>query len=116
MSETHNLTERIRPWVDAALDRFAPNEQVAWDTSLVPIPSGGVTLMVATWMSSAVLGEILSVGSTVADVLRLGTDEEAVTELVRTQLEQLRTLRSQALTAAVTPNGSGPQGSLIVGP
>jgi hypothetical protein len=112
-SETRRVSARMAGWVDEALERLAPGEDIAWETGLVPNGTG-LTVVLVLWTPSPVLGELVLTYTALADPVRNPQDQSLVDDLVRSLVEQLRHASSEALKRGLeqlpaphTANGSG---------
>lgn len=106
MGESRNITDRIRPWVENVIDKHGQGDVLAWEASIAPA-NGGLMLLVAMWMPSPVLGELLSVAVGVPDPLRMSANQVGVEGVVHRLIEQLRTLRSKVLDGTAKADGNG---------
>jgi hypothetical protein len=105
---TRNITATMTPWVEAALTRFAPGEDLRWETAVLAgqQAGSGVLLGLVMFGPSPVLGQTIATLAAFSDPLRGPQDETAVTEVVRNLVEQLRQTASAALSADLAPHGA----------
>ena len=113
-----NITAKIEPWMQAAIDKYGQGESIGWETALMPGQQGEPMFLVFIWFPGAVLGYTLNGSFHIADVL--GVTEAFIDEAMRQGLEALRQARSsqiqqQAPTAAPAPaRGSQTASGLLI--
>lgn len=110
----HGLTERIGPWINAAIDNHAQGEKVGWETGLLPGPNGEALFTVFLWFPGAVLGTSLNGSFQIADPMGLTEDE--LDKIMVEFLRQLREARSQQIEkrSGQSTNGHSPRSGLIL--
>lgn len=100
----HSLTEKIGPWVDAAIDKHGQGENIVWASSLTPDQGRNPTFTITVWFPGGILGSTLLGSFQVNDPL--GATEEKVSEVMAEFLRQLRENRSRQI--AESGNGHRP--------
>lgn len=97
---TESITEQVRAAVGDAVERYALGDDVEWDVVPAFNPDdGGLFYVLAYVMPSPILGQFLT---TAARLNAGGWSTTMVDMLVTRGLEQLRSMRTQQLSA---PNG-----------
>lgn len=112
MPESRRITERIGPWIDAAIERHGQGEEICWETTIGPGPDGAPATMVLLWFPGAVLGTVIN-GSIGLHAPHLLTEAEA-DEVIAGSLERLRAERSRQIGSPAA-NGHRPSGLILPG-
>jgi hypothetical protein len=109
----HNITDRITPWIDAAIDEHGLGENILWEGTLLPGADGQPLYTIVVWMPGALLGTVSMGSFQVPDILNFS--EEATTEMITEFLRAMREARSQQIAQSAPPprGGQTPSGILI---
>lgn len=99
---TNRLTERIAPWVEAAVEASSAGDPITWEMTLHQIPSGGFGIALVLMMPGPILGSVIHSVAIINSPLSY-TEKEAG-EMVRNQIGNIRAERSRQLAPG---NGQG---------
>lgn len=112
---TYQISARIAPWIDAAIEAHGQGEPVHWDCALVPQPApASAGIMVAMWLPGAELGTHAMVMAIFQSPPTI--DVALVDETVAGLLENLRASRSAELRRSLAAqNGHGHPGTPLPG-
>lgn len=94
---TRRVSARLAEYVDDALERYAPGEEIVWEAGLTALPSGGLAVVLVLWVPSPVLGEMVLAYNIVSNPVHGPQDRDLVDTTVHTLIEQLRRTCSEAL-------------------
>jgi hypothetical protein len=101
---SRRLTDRIAPWLDAAIERLTPDDDAVWDVTLTNADQGPIIVLLV-WMKGAVLGTVVHAAAMFGNPY--GLTEDDVDRVLPQLIEALHEQRSSQLAEA-SPNGSAP--------
>lgn len=105
----HQVSEKIGPWVNEAIDRHHDGSPILWEPGLVP-KSGGVVVACVFWFPGTTLGTVQQGSFAITNPLTVSKDEidQTVEDFLRAMREaQGRELDDTVAAQPQTP--SGPQ-------
>ena len=97
----HQVSEKIGPFVNDAIEKHRGGEKILWEPGLMPGPNGEALVICFFWMPGAVLGTIAQGSFAIHDPLNF-TAKDA-DEVVAQFFREMRAARSGQLAEAGTP-------------
>lgn len=101
MAEHIRLSERITPLLETSLKKYLGQEDVMYDVTILPSPSGPVVLLTVI-AKSAIIGEHIHITCMIDNPAKV--DGAQVEKSMVGLVEQIHTIRSKALASG---NGEG---------
>ena len=98
MNDTYRVSDTIAPWIDDALDRYGMEEDILWESNLMPDKSGEPALVIFVWIKSGIVGSTVTGSISLPGNKLFGLSAQNVDEMVRVFLDRLFAARSQQLS------------------
>lgn len=113
------ITEKVTPWINAAVEEHGQGEDISWEPSLIPGNNGEAVYTIFFWLPGAVLGSVAHGSITIGNPM--GLTQEGINGVVAKFLHDLREARSRDIEArapqpsAPLPPGMHPSGLILPG-
>lgn len=112
----HSVTEKVGPWINAAIDKHGQGEAIFWEPGLLRGQHDEALYTVFVWFPGAVLGTTL--GGSFQITNPVGVTEEEIDAILTEFLRQFREARSEVLAKqnghAQNGHGEQPGSGLII--
>lgn len=95
MTESRNITQRVTPMIDGAIERHRGGDDIVWDTGVVLHPEQGPMHVLTLNMPSAIVGSVIHSTAIIPSLIHV--TEADLDKTIPELIENMRQQRTEML-------------------